>query len=451
MGTTETKVKIFERGQVWHWEDPIFESKDKKLKIPEGESTHRYSRYVLIIQNTDTILVDEDDGTNDEESGDKKKKKNTDISVIPITTADHGFYSVPVTIKHGLKKTNMSYAFVQRQFPIDANQLANYQCRLSDEDMEAIENKMFELNYPSIVSRQKVVEKNLNSTKEDIKARAKLVSEEPTLNVKSVEEKADDNVYTEAIQSERDIIAEVIEEVMEENKTTKKTRRKLPKTIKYKQRFVENYKNDKEKCAKDYGYTPKSAYTMFLKYRREIAAEEEAKAAKTKTIKTEVKTEVKTETPKSPTTYKVPNLSEAVSSLSNRLNDEVRRVNFAKYLTSINNKVWSTDFYTELQNTIYFSLLELLGLRSVNGKVSSMAISTKNMHIATYTFLDIYYNDIKVRSNTSFEEIVKQIKIEGGYIEREFINILSNTINRKLGLSASDRKRICDYIGKFCA
>lgn len=112
--------KIFIRGQVWYWEDPVYgdKSNQQNTEIPQGEQAMRFNRYVIIVQNTDSI-------------------RNNSVLVIPCTTKDYK-YNVKVSISH-LTKSNVTNANVESIISVHQKQLKRYICTLSEVSMKRID------------------------------------------------------------------------------------------------------------------------------------------------------------------------------------------------------------------------------------------------------------------------------------------------------------------------
>lgn len=426
------RPRIFVRGSVWHWDDPICQTKDKNIKVPDGESTQRYSRYVLVIQNTDTI--DEPDIIDDPKNGNDTNKKTTpDIMVIPLTTTDKGRFSVPITISHGYKKTNITHAYVKRSFTVDVRQLSNFQCFISDEDMMKIEEKILELN--GISSRvEKLVEKNLDTNKKFYKSIN--TGDSPVLNYVPTGEPVDETPTEKVVHQES------------ETKTIEASNRKGGRgkkgvyTRRYMQSFVKLYKENKEKCAKKYNYAPSSAYRHYLNFRKELEKLDEESKDKSSVTQADEASSQSFGT-------NIGDIANSISNLSNRIRDEYKKLNFSQNLHSAKSKTTTGDFYQDFQNCVYFSFIELCGLKTYNGKISGIEINS-NLHIPMFRFLEVYWTDKNLNKDGEFSDLVKTIKDEGGYIEKGFLTILSNMMLRKMSLTSADRRKVIDHFKQYC-
>lgn len=127
-------VKQFKKGQVWLWEDPVFGSKKDDAFIPQGECTQRYSRYVIIIQNTETIsYADDTDGD--------------PILVVPVTKSRKGSNLIPLKIRSLVNDKNYCSCNAKcgAIFPVSSKMLVQYHSDISDDEMSAINRKIAEL------------------------------------------------------------------------------------------------------------------------------------------------------------------------------------------------------------------------------------------------------------------------------------------------------------------
>lgn len=102
----------FIRGQIWHWKDPIVGNKSMGNKIHNNEGTLRYSRYVIIMQNSNTI--------------------NNSALCIPLSSHYNDPNDIEVTTKYQ-HNDSISYARIRQITPINVKQLDRYICTLSSE------------------------------------------------------------------------------------------------------------------------------------------------------------------------------------------------------------------------------------------------------------------------------------------------------------------------------
>lgn len=121
----DDSTSIYQRGTVWFWKDPIYSGKENNRQIDKGESTMRYSRYVVIVQNPSTV-------------------KN-DISVVPISSTCSHQFDVPIAVQHISTETSNVFARVQYCFPVSPSCLERYVCTLSHKDMSLISFRLMQM------------------------------------------------------------------------------------------------------------------------------------------------------------------------------------------------------------------------------------------------------------------------------------------------------------------
>lgn len=121
-------ASTFVRGQIWYYEDPICGKKDDGIEVPKNECIIRYNRYVIIIQNTETIAGS--------------------VLVIPCSSKNNSTNDIKIPISHS-KYKDTSYAKCNSIFPVSTYSLTRYICTLSDEVMKTIEAELIKLLIPS--------------------------------------------------------------------------------------------------------------------------------------------------------------------------------------------------------------------------------------------------------------------------------------------------------------
>ena len=127
------KSIIFERGQVWYWDDPIYgRKKEKSEPFQIGEASIRYSRYVIIVQTASTI-------------------DNQCCLVVPCSTGNHTPHDVPVPLQH-LYHGQLSFAKCRTIMPVHPKLLTRYVCKLPDEILNQIDAEIIRLLCPYITN-----------------------------------------------------------------------------------------------------------------------------------------------------------------------------------------------------------------------------------------------------------------------------------------------------------
>lgn len=123
---------VFCRGQVWYWDDPLYGTKGNQ-DVSIGEGTLRYSRYVIIAQDIDSI--------------DRKT-----ILVIPCSSKTHSTTDVQIPISH-LFAEKLSYARCNMLMPVHKTTLHHYVCTLQDDTMACIDGMLLRLLMPRVTNK----------------------------------------------------------------------------------------------------------------------------------------------------------------------------------------------------------------------------------------------------------------------------------------------------------
>ena len=105
------------RGQIWFWEDPIYGDKRdaNNYGIIGNDSITHFSRYVLVVQNSETMSGGE-------------------CLVAPISSSNNGKFAVPVSI-HG----HLAYILLNKIFPASAKSLRKYVSVLKVDKMRKVD------------------------------------------------------------------------------------------------------------------------------------------------------------------------------------------------------------------------------------------------------------------------------------------------------------------------
>ena len=126
------KAITFIRGQVWYWEDPVFGRKENNISVPIGESSIRYSRYCIIIQDTNTIT-------------------NDSILVIPCSSTNDNEHDVTISLHH-LFNDKYTYAKTRAIYPVHPRYLKSYVCTLPEEIMLDIDAQLLKIALPTVTN-----------------------------------------------------------------------------------------------------------------------------------------------------------------------------------------------------------------------------------------------------------------------------------------------------------
>ena len=107
--------KRYLRGQIWHWNDPVYGEKKDGKWVDSYESIMRYSRYVIIMQDTDTI--------------------NGTALIVPCSTQPG---ADDTEVEFSIYDGKASYARCKLITPVQTKQLDNYIGTLDDDTMQTI-------------------------------------------------------------------------------------------------------------------------------------------------------------------------------------------------------------------------------------------------------------------------------------------------------------------------
>lgn len=118
--------RIFQRGQLWYWEDPIYSNKRVGCSVPDKVSGPRFNRYVVIVQNPSTA-------------------SQVGIVVVPCSSRPrNGEHDVEIPINH-LLVDDYTYAKCQSIMNVDPRTLTRYVCTIPDEAMAIIDGEIIKM------------------------------------------------------------------------------------------------------------------------------------------------------------------------------------------------------------------------------------------------------------------------------------------------------------------
>lgn len=124
-------AKRLARGQIWHWNDPIYGDKKTPEDIlpVQGENTTRYSRYVLIVQ---------------------QEPRDDAVIVVPLSTKAGKItdYRIPIW---GSKYLSFVYVRIDRLFNVCPSQLNSYICTVDADTMKMISAELIRLLLPEVL------------------------------------------------------------------------------------------------------------------------------------------------------------------------------------------------------------------------------------------------------------------------------------------------------------
>ncbi len=481
------KSKIFSRGQVWYWVDPLFGKKGGSEKMPIGEGNFRYNRYVLIIQADDTI----DGGS---------------ILVIPCSSVNNTPHDIQIPMSH-VWHDGLSYAKCRNIMPVHPRMLDHYVCTLPKEIMDLIDAEIIKLLTPFIrnalrdddikdffgidmkveqVHESPETERNLENHIREFATRHLQVTKKmgDVLTVKKLKNAYDEFCINNLIPVEtddlrfldsfsrvtgpiiagvsswRDLDTQIVNDISfrgvitvgdtapkidiqeepkpVEEKTTRKrggsvTRRWTDENI---IEFMDLFnRKGVEACMEKYGLTYNTARTYTNKWKNKIASIRQAN----------------TNDP----LYRKPtatDITRSVSKVSNMIKTYLQSKD-AYAMGKI--EITKEEFYARLSSIVYYSLLDFLEIR-VNGKKFYLPakIGGTRDSMISWKFFDIAYHDQRVSRLKNLEELCSAIdkfydpkndvygKIR---INVEWLEVLNGRLE-KIGMKPRHIKRINDAL-----
>ena len=404
---------IFEKGQIWHWEDPIYGSKSDRRAIHKNVSLQCYSRYVLIVQNTETIRIKEP------------------IMCVPLTssvTDDEikGKKYMKLLIYNKTKNAAISYAALDRMFPVSAKSLTSYQCKIGMDEMNSIENMLYDLlctydeydqsrNYPAQITIEDIEDADIKKTDND-----ELEYSKPKKQKKQ-----------------------------EPTKKAKKDRKEIW-TPEAKAKYLEEYySKGSEFVQKKYNLSKRSISNYAYMFKKELG---ESNTVTNNDVEDDTSKE---ESPKQeitvlPSTYGLPR---AISKICNKLTDLIKiKDMYHKVSAHFNSEenIAENTFYADISASIYFGICKFLGLNVIDGKIQPITLRSDSEHLTTFRFFDVYWNDYLIARMINLDSICRLCKEKYScYIEKEVINDIKAYISKKINMSDEGYDMITSYIEKF--
>ena len=233
----ELKANKFTRGQVWYWSDPIYLNKANASTVAYGEGNIRYSRYVLIIQNSDTV------------SG----------STVVLPLSSSGFRKTDIAVQL-LDSMSKSYIRINKLMTVNTSQLTKYICTLTDATMSCIDMAVAYYILPNVY--------NLYKTDSDLASNEvstmfqDLVKDDMSINNRLHLQQKISNINSESEKECRN--TETCDE------TTHK-RKRVSWDDNMKLSFLEYAKEHTiSETAEKFSITPASAYKYRIQFRRDL-------------------------------------------------------------------------------------------------------------------------------------------------------------------------------------
>lgn len=464
---------LFIRGQVWYWDDPIYGRKENKLEVSIGEAVLRYSRYCVIAQTTNTI-------------------DKSSVLVIPCSSSNHTPHDVPAPLAH-IFHDNFTYARTRGIFPVHPKFLQRYICTLPENIMKQIEVELVKLLLPSVYENmdetdvknifgldinalvttesipkyEPVLEINVRSFIKD-----HLVKSDPNDSISAYELKDAFNQY--CVIHQYPVIEDIVEFLDMFTKVTNNTgyhfsdkprfnlvefkglkiRGNLKLSIMMNDRDLIN-PNDPQKPGR---WNDESIDDFLTTYNRDgvIAASEKfnlkQSTATNYWYRWKDKLDVR-EAPevnmRLPTTVDAPR---SVSKIANFIRDSLKDDDIYSTLKEYElcDYPQEINFYSCLGTSIYYSLLDFLGIRKDKaGNFFSPNLNDNSKYLETWYFFDRVYHDRHVslykNGSTMMEAYRNHFPNQSG-INSEWLNKFRFRIGNKLNMNEDGINVICEKI-----
>lgn len=467
---------MFIRGQVWYWEDPMFGRKETKSQVTIGEATIRYNRYCIIAQTTETI-------------------SNNTVLVIPCSSTNNTPHDVKVPLAHTFRE-NFTYAKTRSMFPVHPKFLNRYICTLPSEVMNQIDAELIKLLFPAITANMD--NDHIRSTlgiDMTLSPEVKIESRDIGVLIRSFMkehiERADESsiVFPRELKDAFDqycVINQipVIEDIVEfldsftyivngcsYNLTDRFNYNSMEfKGIKIKDNFKLSIDVNTDEVLEPELQKPRrwtdESVMEFLKFYHDHDIMEvyekfniRPNTARSYWAKWKDRLPVIEEV----ATIPLPTTAEAnlsVSKVANMIRDDLKAGDIFTCLneikTSRGDSMNPEEFYDRLGSTIYFSLIDFLGIVQHDWKNFYIPkIHPKSKNIKSWHFFDKVYHDKRVSGEKSGQEMVKKYVEHYGDIntgiDREWIDKLKSKLSNKFMIDDDCINFICECISEvYC-
>lgn len=474
---------MFIRGQVWYWEDPMFGRKENNVNVSIGEATIRYNRYCIIIQDTETI-------------------SNNSVLVIPCSSHNNTPHDVKIPLAHTFKE-NFTYAKTRAMFPVHPKFLNRYICTLPNEVMSQIDAELLKLLLPAVttnmdsdsilsnfgidMNKSMDIQINTRDIEVDIRAFIKdhIVRGKDVDVVKPRELKAAFDQYCTI--NKIPIVEDIVEFLdsftyivngtsynlsdrfnynsmefkgMKINNNFKLSIEVTAETIKsdVSQKtnkwddesiieFLRFYKDHTlDDVYKQYNLKPATAKVYWNRWNTKL---EEA------TIE-EIPVEEKVEIPVPTTADAQRSVSKIANMIRNTLIDDELYGCLGDVTINGDDIIGADEFYDRLGSTIYFSLIDFLGITHHDWKHCYIPrVTPKSPYITTWHFVDKCYHDRRISME---ENGIKMVELYREYygdintgIDKDWIDKLKTKIGNKFDMESDYVDFICERVEEvFC-
>ena len=313
----------FVRGQVWYWDDPIFGRKDDNTALPMGDASIRFSRYVIVIQSTATI----------------SPNQSASVLVIPCSSGKKTQFDIQVPL-HG---DVITYTRTNSIFPAHSKCLQKYICTLSEVTMKNIEDQVLKLLVPSIGG--------------EIECQG--IDESPISEFVNI---TDINTPPEP-HTLLDVNIDIPRKIGEVRWNADSI-----------SSFVRLYRKEGiQKASEKFKLKESSVYKYYLKWQNQVPLDEDTSINTGTNLKLKKYNEARLGISKLANIMK--NIMEQESSLYNEVKS------YLNYQTS------RSRFYEGVRNSIYYSLLDFLGINKNSNNVPIQEINCNDPNINTWIMI----------------------------------------------------------------
>lgn len=386
-------AKTFSKGQIWYWTDTVFGKKDSPLGIPPvGESSIRYSRYVLIVQNTNMI------------------NSNYSVLAIPTSSTNSSKYDIPIRIPG---HDRISYAKPYAIFPASPLALKHYICAIDDNAIKEIDNAVSKFLLSGFTN---------------------------------------ENVDDESLASEEINEEEII---TKPESITDSYQKKTDKwTDEEKVKFVQMYYTAGiDETATKYSIKRKTAISYIYKWKAEGLNINEIKSNISNSSKEEDIHDVKfVDKVVKSASYNISTFADKMEALM-RIDNTYKCLSGVR--SSKTGKLFSEDqTYDILNKCIYFSLIDYMGIiRNEDGTFSVNSLYKNEEYINNCKILYIIFNDNRFDSNDRIHTLFKKYREIFGHnkgISKGWLDVFKHKLEAKIYTDKLSFELIYDYLKDYC-
>lgn len=397
----------FVKYQIWYYTDPVYGQKMDGIAAPLIEGPLRYSRYVIIMQNTDTLF-------------DLGLDSRDRVLVVPCTTSDMLKFGVDVTIGKNTKasKSNIRCDLI---FPVHPKSLTRYVATITSQDkIDELECMMLRL-----VISPRYFEDNIAVDNYTVRITPEDISNEPAENLPIV----DSLKY-------QDTVKELDEAIANEKMPIKQKRKRRKWTTEEKEDFIQLYKsNDWNAIYKKYEIEEEKAYQYQYKFKKDLNEAHE--------------TVIETTTDDS---MKIihSGINRFASAIRNYLEDQEDLYSVVKSDWVSPRKMSRNSFYRDIRSCVVNTLNQLIGIDGIDS-INGFTISDEMK--STCEFLTIIRDDDSLKKLSNALKIINEYREnidENGGIHSKWILLLHESLSNNIPLSMPSINRIIkQYFCKF--